>query len=312
MIRKKMNKDVLGGALSYHKNYLAGPYRGYYITIDYKKPVYVIYIHATFYNLRGAEKFKAFINEYKKTTQYVSRAEARQHTVKIQVVEPKQEHLTPSALNDAINPVIEQLLVCRYDTGCINCGDNDGVIDCYEISGYHHYLCEECVRDIEEEAKNKQIELKAITSNIALGTIGAFSGALIGVVAWVFVFANSIFSWLVSPVILLLAYKGYEMLGTRIDKKGFIVSSIIIFIMIFLGNHLAWVWAVLDTATLQGYSISEILMLTKILHSSNAVSHYFWDLIAGYIFTGAIGFRTIKRTYHKSISCYFMRKMNLQ
>ena len=83
MISKKMNEQILGGALSYHKNYLAGPYKGYYITIDYKPPAYIVYIHATFDNLAGKAQFESFLEEHQDTMQYLSKAEAKQHTVKL-------------------------------------------------------------------------------------------------------------------------------------------------------------------------------------------------------------------------------------
>jgi len=312
MISKKLNEQVLDGALTYHKNYLAGSYKGYYITIDYRKPVYIVYIHATFYNLSGKAQFESFIKEYEKTAPNVSKAEEKQHTVKLRIIEPKQKKLTPSVLNDAINPVIRQLLGCKYDTGCINCGDNDVTIDCYEISGFHHYLCKDCVAEIEQEFKDKQIELKEIVSNPVLGTIGAVCGSLIGVIAWVMLSANNLFAWIAGLAIMYLAFKGYEMLGTRIDKKGFVISTVVTCLMIFLGNHLAWAWAVLDTAKLQGYSIGEILVLVKILKTSNAITSYLLELLVGYVLTYTIGFRIVKATYRKSIGSYCLKKMNLQ
>lgn len=312
MISKKRNEQVLGGALSYHKNYLAGPYKGYYITIDYKPPVYIVYIHATFDNLPGKAQFESFLKEHQKTMQYLSKAEAKQHTVKLQIIESKPKKLIPSVLNDTIEPVMRQLLNCKYDTGCINCGDNDGVIDCYEISGFHHYLCEECIVEIEQELKDKQIELADIPSNPTLGTIGAICGALIGVIAWVLLYANNLFAWLAGLAILFCAYKGYAMLGGHIDKKGFVISTVIIGIMIFLGNHLAWAWSALDTAKLQGYSIGEIVVLWKILSTSHATVSYILNLIAGYVLTFVIGFKIIKGTYQKSVGSYSIRKMNLQ
>ena len=294
MINKKMNEQILDGSLSYHKNYLAGSYKGYYITIDYKPPVYIVYIHATFDNLPGKAQFESFLKEYEQTAQYLSKK------------------LVPSVLNDTIDPVIRQLLGCKYDTGCINCGDNDGEIDCYEVSSYHHYLCTECVAEIEQEFKDKQIELNEITSNPVLGSIGAVCGALLGVIAWVILSANNLFACLAGIAIVFLAYKGYEMLGIRIDKKGFVISSLIAAIMIFLGNHLACAWAIMDSAKLEGYSISEILVLWKIIGSSSVLVSYFINLVTGYLITFALGFKIIKSTYRKSVGSYCLRKMNLQ
>ena len=312
MISKKMNEQVLDGVLSYHKHYLAGTYKGYYITIDYKQPVYIVYIHATFYNLPGKAQFESFLKEYEQTAKYLSKAEAKQHTIKLRIVEAKPKKLVPAVLNDTIIPVIRQLLACKYDTGCINCGDNDDEIDCYEVSGYHHYLCTDCVAEIEQEFKDKQIELNEITSNPFLGTVGSVLGGLIGVVAWVTLSANNLFASLAGIAILFLAYKGYEMLGIRIDKKGFVISTIVAAIMIFLGNHLAWAWAAMDAAKLQGYSIGEILLFCEIMQETNVTINYVINLIAGYAITFALGYKIIKMTHRKSIGSYCLRKMNLQ
>lgn len=156
MISKRLNKQVLGGALTHHKNFLAGPYRGYYITMDYKPPVYVVCIHATFDNLPGKAQFEAFLKKHQETMQYLSKAEAKAHTIKLRVLEPKPKQKVPHVLNETIEPIIRQLLGCKYVTGCIDCGDNDGEIDCYEISGYHHYLCTECIDRIKRNFKEMQ------------------------------------------------------------------------------------------------------------------------------------------------------------
>lgn len=307
-----MNKQVLSGALSYHKNYLAGPYKGYYITIDYKSPAYIVYIHATFDNLPGKAQFESFLKKHEASIQYLSKAEAKQHTIKLRIIEPKPTKLVPSVLNDTIEPVIRHLLCCRYVTGCINCGDNDGKIDCYEVSNYHHYLCEECVVDIEKEFQEKQIELNEITSKPLTGSLGAIGGSLIGVIAWVVLSANNLLACLAGIVILFFAYKGYEMCGIRIDRKGFAISTAIACIMIFLGNHLAWSWAIMDAAKLKGYSIGEILLLFKIMRVSNFTVNYVANLLASYAITYILSNKIIRTTYQKSMVSYCLRKLNLQ
>lgn len=312
MISKKLNEQVLDGALSYHKKYLAGTYKGYYITIDYRPPVYIVYIHATFNNPAGKAQFESFLEEHEQTAQYLSKAEAKEHTIKLRIIEAKPKKLVPSVLNDTIEPIIRQLLGCKYTTGCINCGDNNDEIDCYEISTFHHYICPECVAKIEEDFKAKQVELNEIDSNPVTGSLGAFCGSLLGVIAWVVLSANHLFACLAGIAILFLAYKGYEMLGIRIDKKGFIISTTITAIMIFLGNHLACAWSIMDAAKLEGHSIGEILLLWNIIRSSNLITTYVINLIAGYLITFALGFRIIKSTYRRSIGSYSLRKMNIQ
>ena len=85
MISNKMNEQVLDGALSYHKKYLAGAYKGFYITIDYRPPVYIVYIHATFHNPAGKAQFESFLEEHEQTAQYLSKAEVKEHTIKLRI-----------------------------------------------------------------------------------------------------------------------------------------------------------------------------------------------------------------------------------
>jgi len=158
MISRKQSRQVLDGALSCHKNYLAGSYKGYYITIDYKKPVYIVYIHATFDNLSGQAQFESFLKEYKQHTPYLSKAVAMEHTITLRIAEANPKKLVPSVLNDIIEPIIKQLLLCKYETSCSNCGNNDEVINCYEISGRHQFFCEQCIAEITQNYK----EIKAM------------------------------------------------------------------------------------------------------------------------------------------------------
>ncbi len=308
MISRKMNEQVLDGALRYHKKYLDGPYKGYYITIDYKPPVYIVYIHATFYNLPGKARLEAFLKEHESTTQYLSKAEAKQHTIKLRIIEPSQKKWIPNAINDSINPVIQQLLACKYQTGCINCGDNDVKLDCYDVSTYHHYLCEECVVEIEQEFKDKQIKLKEQLSDPIPGTLGAIGGGLIGVILWVILYSYNLFAWIAGLAIMICVYKGYRKLGSRIDKKGFLISNIIICVMIFLANHFAWAWNALDAAKSAGYSVGEIVLLWDVLSEFSVTARYIFDLVIGFGLSFILGFKIIKKTYKESIGVYSLKK----
>lgn len=151
MISKKISRQILDGTLVKRKNYLFGSYKGYYMTIDCKPHVYIVYIHATFDTLSGQMQLQAFLKDHEKKMQYLSRAEDIGHAIKLRIVRPNCKKIIASVLTDAIEPVIEQLLENEYDTGCIGCGDNDGKMDCYEICGFHYYVCESCIRQSQYE-----------------------------------------------------------------------------------------------------------------------------------------------------------------
>lgn len=153
MIRKKLNKHILNGALTHHKNFLAGFYKGYYITIDDKSPVCIVYIHATFDTLSGKALFETFLKEYQKSMLHLVKFELTSHSINLRILQPKSKEDLLFIFNETIETIIEQLLKHKYVTGCIDCGDNDGKIDCYEIVGCHQYICEECIARIKENFK---------------------------------------------------------------------------------------------------------------------------------------------------------------
>lgn len=307
-MNKKMCAGLLDGSLTHYKTYLAGNYKGYHITIDYKTSVYIVYIHATCDSESGKAQFDSFLKEHEGSTQYLSKAELKEHYVKLRIIDPKQKKIVTSVLNDTISPIITRLLGCKFVSGCIQCGDSKKELSCYEISGYHHYLCEDCIEKIEQDFKDKQVQLKEEKSNYALGTLGSFLGSLIGLVGWVVLFSNNLFAWIAGLVIIIFSYKGYETLGKRLDKKGFIISSCIIAVMIFLSNHVAWAWSILDAAKLEGYSISEILLLWKILNHTQGTVHYAMDLVIGYILSFVLGFKVIRSNYDSSVGNYSIKK----
>lgn len=308
MITKKMCEEILDGSLTLHKKYLCGFHKGYYITIDYKPPVYVVYIHATYDNEAGKAMFESFLKQHRDSTQFLSKAEAKGHVIKLRIIEPKPKKLIPEAMNNILNPIITQLLGCKYETGCINCGTNDVKIDCYEISTYHHYLCEQCIREIEGDFIDKQTAIRAQTAKTVPGIIGALLGSILGIILWVILYNNNLYGWLAGIAIVFATLKGYEILGGRLDKKGFIISSVIIVIMMFLGNHLAWAWSALDRGRMAGFSDPEILLLWKLLIKENFVFNYCLDLILSFVFTLILGYPLIKKMYRACVGSYSIKK----
>ena len=151
MINRRMNKKILEGRLTWRKNFLVGEYQGYYITIDCKQRIYAVYIHATFNTFPGQAQLQSFLRTHVKRMPYLAEAEDRGHNIKLRIVKPTCKKMIPSILNEIIEPIIMKLLECRYDTGCISCGDNETKMDCYEICGNHYFVCEYCIRENQQE-----------------------------------------------------------------------------------------------------------------------------------------------------------------
>jgi len=309
MINKKICEEILDGSLTAYKNFAAGFYKAYYITIDYKAPIYIVYIHATYDNDAGKAMFESFLKQHRDSMQYLSKVETKDHTVKLRIVRPNKKKLIASVLDETINPVISQLLACKYVTGCINCGVDDIELDCYAISGYHHYLCEQCIEEIEEDFKIKQKNWNEKPVNHIAGTIGALVFSLVGIILWAILQSNGLYGWLAGIVTIFISFKGYEMFGGRLDKKGFITSLIISGIVIILSNHIAWAWTLSDIGLKAGYSYKDIFLSKKLFSLIGYTFKYFESLILGFAVSFALGYKMIKSKYRTSIGGYSIKKI---
>ena len=309
MINAKVCAEILDGSLTAYNDFATGFYKSYHITIDYKKPFFIVYIHATHDNDAGKAMFESFLKQHKDSTAYLTKAEAKEHTIKLHIIRPNKKKLLPSILDNAIKPIVTQLLGCKYVTGCINCGRNDVDLNCYSISGYHHYLCEECITEIEEGFKTKQKDLNSQPVNAVPGTIGAFMFSLVGIILWSILQSNGLYGWLSGVVIIFCAFKGYELFGQRLDKRGFITALVISGIMIILSNHLAWAWAYFDASRAQKYTTAQLLTPSKLITLMGSAYKYIESLILGFAVSFTLGFKMIKSKYRTSTGGYNIHKV---
>ena len=313
MIGQKMCDELLDGCMTDYKNYIGGCYKGFHITIDFRKPVYIVYINATPSNEAGKAMLESFLVGHKSNVKYISKTESKEHTVKLRIVEPKPKKNLSKVLNDAIKPVITELLNCKYHSGCINCGENADNLSCYEIYGFHHYICDDCVPEVESNLQARQQDILSTKSNVALGTTGAIVGGLLGALVWIFMYNTKSFTdfyWLAGYVLVLFAFQGYEKLGGHIDKKGFFISLGVVLVMPFIANHFAWIWSAFDLQKVRGYSLGQYLFFRDILRDYKMTHGYFIDLAIGYGATALLGTRYVYRMFKKSIGSYTYKKMD--
>ena len=98
------------------------------------------------------------------------------------------------------------------------------------------------------------------------------------------------------------------MLGGHLDQKGFITCTILSIIMMFVGNHIAWVWSALDAARIAGFKDTEIILLWKVLVKEQFVFNYCLDLFLAYLFTFILGYRLFKKLYYNCVGSYSIKK----
>ena len=311
MLKEKLRLQVLNGTLADYKNYMAGSYRGYYILVDFHSPNYIVNIHASAPSEESLLSVQSFLDQHRNQVKQLTKTELRKNSITLIVATPNLAKNLPSALNSAIEPLISFLSDLGYTSGCGNCGNSNEPTSCYEVNGLHHYLCDTCAREVEASLQENQQNIKAQKSMLFPGLIGAFLGTLIGAVLWVLIYQLGYIAGIAGAVTTVCAFKGYEMLGKHLDKKGVIFSVIISIIMIYFANRVAWAFSAyselkeyFDITFFDVYRALGVL-----IKEADATANYYGDLVIGYILTIVCSVGTIIRTLKASVGSYSMKKM---
>lgn len=164
---------------------------------------------------------------------------------------------------------------------------------------------EENVNDVTnsdvEESYNQNDESRYGTpemkepSNPITGIVGAVIGSLLGVALWIIIYHLGYIASLAGLAIIICAFKGYEILGRSLDKKGVIITSVIALVMVFVANHMAWtVECYLEIKDYFEVSFNETLKwMPDLIKEADAVKEYISDLGFGYLLTLIGGVSTI-------------------
>jgi len=309
MMKEKLRSQILGGALQDYKKHLAGSYRGFYITVDFISPQYIVRINASSPNDEGNAALKAFAEQQKTANKHLNNVAIYDHAIVLSIRMPNLAKNIPSTLNGIIEPIINYLINGIYSSGCENCGNALEQISCYEINGQHHYICEACVGDVQGSLQEQQDITMSQKSNLLPGLVGAFLGSLIGCILWVVIYRLGYIAGLAGAVTGICAMKGYEMLGKHLDKKGVIGSVIIMIVMIFFANKIAWAWEAYSALEEYGYTFTDCFRaLGEILKTSELTASYYGDLAIGYVLTLVASYRNIVSAFRTSTGSYTFKK----
>lgn len=311
MIKEKIRSQILNGSLQDYKKHLAGSYRGFYITVDLISPSYIVRINASSPNDEGNAALQTFIEQQKNANKHLTKVDVYNHTVALTISSPNLLKNLPNVLNNIIEPIINYLSNGAYSSGCENCGNSMTQVECYEINGLHHYVCESCVSEIEGTLREQQQVTKAQKSNLVPGLVGAFLGSLIGCVLWVIIYRLGYIAGLAGAVTAICALKGYEMFGKHLDRKGVIGSIIIMVIMIFLANKIAWAWEAYSALKDFGLTFSDAFRsLGEILELNELTGSYYGDLAIGYLLTLIASYKNTITAFKTSAGSYSVNKAN--
>ena len=311
MLKEKLRAQILGGSLQDYKNHLSGLYKGFYITIDVLQAQYLVKISMNPANDTDMAALNSFLNNQKLNQKKLVNVATGSHSIMLTIKMPSLAKNIPEVVNGIVDPVIDYLISYTFTSGCSECGTNMSQIDCYEINGGHYFLCDACKDKIHASLQASQQETQSKKSSLIAGLVGAFLGALIGCIFWVLIYKLGYIAGIAGAVTGICAMKGYTILGGHLDKKGVVGSAIIMLIMIYFANKVAWSWDAYSALKDYGWSFTECYQnLGYILDETDLVGSYYGELVIGYILTILCSAKSIINAFRESSGSYSIKKIN--
>lgn len=309
MLKEKLRAKILDGCLYDSKTYLYGCCKGFYLTIQSVTGQYIVKISASSPFNDNNEQLNIFLHHQLDASKKITNIAVYQNFLSITIKSPSLLKNVPDTLNLFIQPIIDYLVNNHYLSGCEYCGTTSEIPKCYEINGQPHFLCDTCKGDIHIALQENQAAIAAQKSNLAAGLVGAFLGALIGCVLWILIYKLGYIAGLAGAVTGICAMKGYELLGGHLDKKGVIGSILIMIVMIYFANKLAWSWEVYDAFKEYDISFSDAYKnLSLVLEDSDLTGSFYGELVIGYLLTAVASFRNIIGAFKASTGSFSIKQ----
>ena len=142
---------------------------------------------------------------------------------------------------------------------CIHCGSTEPVSLCQCGEGMAAF-CEKCAGECAEALAHSAAERKAKASSIPKGILGAVIGALPGVILWLLIYRVGYLAAVCGLVMAYGAFKGYSLLGGRLDKKGVAVGTAVSLVMLVFAMMLCYAWALLDVFGPAGFGFLDCFL----------------------------------------------------
>lgn len=146
-----------------------------------------------------------------------------------------------AAVNSMLRPALEivtgTLSQLGYENCCQACGTAEGV-GTYYLRMDSARLCENCYQSCSAENDNLKFAEEQKTENVIGGTVGALLGSIIGGAAIVAIGQLGFVAVLSGIIMGVCALKGYEILGGKLSRRGIVISSVIMFIMVLISHHI--------------------------------------------------------------------------
>lgn len=182
-----------------------------------------------------------------------------------------------------------------YVQACPHCKETKDVDVC-SINGQNTLICPEC---FEKAVTRITSQPEEKTSNVFMGVLGALVGSIIGVVVWVLIYKLGYVAGITGFIMSVCCFKGYELLGGRIDRKGVYIAIVIAVVMLAFAEMIA-IGLEIHSAMNDYYSvsISEAFSMIPLFLSDNEVKFaVIKDLLFGYVLMAVASFSYVKNIH---------------
>lgn len=203
--------------------------------------------------------------------------------------------LTVENLKQFLKELTNYLMTNAYTPCCHHCHE-EKPLNVYTMNGEIDILCRDCFLNIAEATQ----ELKPV--NLPLGIVGALLGSCIGVAVWVIIYKLGFIAGITGFIMAVCSFKGYEILGGRIDKKGIWISLAVSIIMLAMTEYIS-LGLEIHSAFSEYYSITifdAIRSVPDFLSESDVMAEVVKDLLYGYVFMAVASYSYIKAIHHKA------------
>ena len=311
MLSKKLCSQLLDGNMTDHNKYISGTCKGYYVTINTtQNGMFSIQISAHSENDPGNAALRDFAEFHKNSHKQIQSVAVYNNSITVVSTRTFLAKKIPAHLNEAIFPIIDFLMSNQYVSGCMQCGTQEAQIDCYDINGTNHYLCADCVSKVEDTLFDRKQEILSQKSKLIPGFVGALLGSLIGCIVYVLIWQLGYVAAVAGLVTAVCAFKGYEMLGGVVDRKGVIVCVLVIIFAVFFSNRLAFAYTIYSVNKEYGLGFFDCFRnIKEIIELLEATGEYYGNLVIAYLMTILGSYRSVINAFKASTGSYKVKKV---
>lgn len=315
MKSKIMNELVSGSSLALcptNPNVLQGVYNGYYTIIDSglssQDRIAKIYINV----MVNAEQDQPLLQELAaamKTNGIYGNAAFSKNTLIITLSHAVTAVKYAVMARELVDICTRFFYSHNMPTCCAVCGSADPSTALIQLEEEYSFICNNCYMQLESSLIERKSQALQKKSNIVLGIVGAFIGAIVGGALWVLVAQLGYISGIVGLAIAALTIYGFEKLGGRLTVPGVIISIIMIIATVYVAGNISFaldIKAMLKEYYEMDYSFATCYqMIPDVLAlDSEILGGYVKDLLMGYIFTLIASVYTIRASFKKATGAY--------